>query len=158
MAFISGWIRDDEDKKYVASKGFKDIFGRPLLPPLSWAIDREKDIILVSRGGGGPEIPEGYALYIGGDIINIEGYERNEGNRFENNLKINWIINKIEADKRIIQNSYDNNAIIQYIKKAFEAYGKIGLRNEQIIDVEVQINCDINIRGEKDYEYYEERV
>ena len=57
---------------------------------------------MVSRGGGGPEIPEGYALYIGGDIINIEGYERNEGNRFENNLKINWIINKIEADKRII--------------------------------------------------------
>ncbi len=115
MAFIGEWIKKEDDKKYVALKGFKDIFGRPLLSPLSWAIDREKDIILIPRGGGGPELPEGYALYIRGDIINIEGYEMNEGSRFENNLRIHWIINKIEMDEKIVHNSYDANDIIQYI-------------------------------------------
>ncbi len=107
MAFISEWIRKEDDIKYVESKGFKDIFGRPLLRPLSWAIDREKEMILVSRGGGGPEIAEGYSLYIDGDIVDIEGYELKEGNRTENNIKIHWIINKIEANETLFQKNYN---------------------------------------------------
>lgn len=27
MAFVSEWIRTEEDKKYVESKEFKDVFG-----------------------------------------------------------------------------------------------------------------------------------
>ncbi len=146
MAFVSEWIRTEDDKKHVESKGFKDIFGRPLSRPLSWAIDREKDIILVSRGGGGPEITEGYSLYIEGDIVDIEGYELKEGNRTENNIKIRWIINNIEANKTLFQIKYNKETIIQFIKEAFESYGRMGLKTEQILDVVVEINCDIRIR------------
>lgn len=146
MAFISEWIRKEDDIKYVESKGFKDIFGRPLLRPLSWAIDREKEMILVSRGGGGPEITEGYSLYIDGDIVDIEGYELKEGNRTENNIKIRWIINKIEANETLFQKNYNKQMIIQFIIEAFEAYGTMGLKAEQILDVVVEINGDIKIR------------
>ena len=73
MAFESGWIESEEDQKYVATKGFKDITGRPLPDPLTWAIDRKRDIILISRGGGGLEMPKGFALYLDGEIINLEG-------------------------------------------------------------------------------------
>lgn len=36
--------------------------------------------------------------------------------------------------------------IIQFIIEAFEAYGTMGLKAEQILDVVVEINGDIKIR------------
>lgn len=153
MAFTSGKIKSVEDRKHVAAKGFKDIFGQPFPNPYAWAIDREKDIILISRGGGGLEVPEGYALYIDGEILDIEGYEKDEGSRFEKNLKIHWYISKIEVNKSYFQKNYKEELIRQYIKDAFTAYGCRNLKPEQILEVTVEINAVIqnkcNNRGEE---------
>ena len=71
MAFESGWIESEEDQKYVLTKGFRSISGRLFSEIFIWAIDRERDIILISRGGGGLEMPKSYALYMDGEILII---------------------------------------------------------------------------------------
>lgn len=93
MGFESGWIESEEDQKNVATKEFRNITGRPLSDPFEWAIDRERDIILISRGGGGLEMPEGYALYFNGEIINMEGTGKSEGSQFDNTLKVHRFFN-----------------------------------------------------------------
>ena len=142
MAFESGWIESEEDQKYVATKGFKDITGRPFPDPLSWAIDRERDIILISRGGGGLEMPEGYALYLNGEIIDMEGYSKDEGSHFDNTLKIHWYINKIEVTQEFILKGYTEDKVRKLIEEALISYSYYAYKPEQIIEVTVEINAE----------------
>ena len=142
MAFESGWIESEKDQKYVATKGFMDITGRPFPDPFEWAIDRERDIILISRGGGGLEMPEGYALYFNGEIINMEGYSKSEGSRFENTLKVHWFITKIEVSEMFVQKGYSEDEVKGLIKEAFVSFAYCDLKPEQIVEVTVEINAE----------------
>ena len=139
MAFESGWIESEEDQKYVAAKGFKDITGEPLPDPLTWAIDRERDIILISRGGGGLEMPKGFALYLDGEIINLEGDWESEGSQFE---KIYWQINKVEVSECFFRKGYSEDEVKSLIKEAFTSYSYCDYEPEQIEEVTVEIKAE----------------
>ncbi len=147
MAFVWKKITDKKEKEYIKSKGFTYIDGEPMIDPRWCAIDEERDIILVSRGGGGLEMPEGYALYLDGEIIEMEGEEKCEGNRFDNNLKVHWIINKIVVNKMQYEKKYDINELMQIIKEAFIAFGYCGLKITQVLEVTVEINAELYDRG-----------
>lgn len=142
MAFESGWIESEEDQKYVLTKGFRGISGRLLSEIFIWAIDRERDIILISRGGGGLEMPKSYALYMDGEIINIEGDSEEKGSHFDNTLKVHWYINKIEVTEGFFQKGYDKNKVNQIIREAFTSYSYCDLEPEQIVEVTVEIKAE----------------
>ena len=153
MAFIGERITTKEDKQYVASKGFTYIIGDPIISARSWAIDREKDMILVPTGGGGLEMPESYGLYLDGVIIDIEGNEKSEGERFDNDLKIHWFINKIRAPKTWFENGCGSDNLKQIITEAFIAYSYRRLKSSQVLEVTVEINAEpvqkYNSKGEE---------
>lgn len=144
MAFIAEKIkRDSEERKYIASKGFTYYrSGRLVDDADAWAIDREKDIILVSRGGGGPEMPEAYGLYMDGFLIDIEGEDDKEGERFDNNLKIRWFINRICVPMAWFESGCGTEKLNQIIKEAFTAYSYRRLKPSQILEVTVEINAE----------------
>ena len=154
MAFVAERIkRDGEEKRYIASKGFTYITGRVMDDARTWTVDRERDIILVSRGGGGLEMPESYGLYMDGFLIDMEGHERREGSRFDNNLKIHWFINWISVPKAWFENGCGTEKLKEIIKEAFTAYAYIGLKPSQVLEVTVEINAEpvqkYNSKGEE---------
>lgn len=152
MSFVGERIVTEEDKKYVNAIAFRNMTGQ-VLEPRWWAIDREKNWILVARGGGSFEIPEGYALYMDGEILEIEGYARTQGSRFESNLVFRWSINRIVATKAWINKKYDKDMFFDVLKEAFIAYSHCGLKKSQILNITVDIQTTIqrktNSRGEE---------
>lgn len=141
MAFISEKIRE-EDKEYFKSIGFTYLVDRKSLEPTWWAIDREQEIILVSRGGVPCEIFMGYELYLSGELIEMEAVEKTEGDWFDSDLKINWLINKIEVSKELFEKGYDVESIKKIIRDAFEGYGTRGIERSKILEVKVEINAE----------------
>ena len=103
---------------------------------------RYREIILVSRGGGGPEIPRSYGLYMDGFLIDMEGDNRREGSRFHNELKIHWSITWIGVPKAWFENGCGTEKLNQVIKEAFTAYANIGLKPSQVLEVTVEINAE----------------
>lgn len=138
MAFIGEKITNESDKAYVASKGFTYITGEPIDSARSWAIDRERDMILVSRGGGGLEMPESYGLYLWGKIVDIEGYKETEGNRFDNNLKIHW---HIKWFNKPFESREEKEMLAEIIKEAFTAFAYRGLKSSQVLEVTIDIEA-----------------
>lgn len=145
MAFEGGWINSEEDKKYVESKGFTYITGNPMTDQKLWAIDRERDIILVPRGGGGLEIPESYSLFIDGQIVNMEATKKTEGNQLKNDLKIFYNIHKIEVAEAWRDKGYTETELKKIIVEAFKGYGGYGFKPSQISEVVVNISSDIKM-------------
>jgi len=140
MAFVGEKIRSEEDKNYVASKGFTNyISGKLITDPEFGAVDRERDMILVSRGGGGPEMPEAYGLYVDNHIIDIEGHRKKEGSRYDNDLKIHWFIDWISAPKAWFESGCGTEKLKQIITEAFTAYAYRGLEPSQVQEVTVEI-------------------
>lgn len=152
MGFICERVKSEEDKKHAAEKGFTSIFGTKNFIPYKWSIDRERDIILISIGGGGPEYPEGYAIYIDGEIINMEGYEKSEGSHFENTLQEHWTITKLLVNHSFFDKKMDEEYVKKCIKEAFVARSYYGLKPEQVKAVTVDICADfenkVNGKGE----------
>lgn len=141
MAFVGEKITNEKDKEYVASKGFTYIVtGEPIERVRYWAVDRERDMMLISRGGGGAELPEGYALYMNGMIINMEGHERREGSRYDNTLKIFWSIDLIQVPEMWHESGCGADDLNEIIEEAFTAYACIGLKTSQVQEVIVEIN------------------
>ena len=126
MSFIGEKITNESDKEYVASKGFTYITGESIDSARSWAVDRERDMILVSRGGGGVEMPESYGLYLWGKIVDIEGYKETEGNSFDNNLKIHW---HIKWFSKPFESREEKEMLKEIIKEAFIAFAYRGLKH-----------------------------
>ena len=154
MAFIAEKLkRDSEERKYIASKGFTYITGEPLLNARSWTVDRERDMILVSRGGGGPDIPASYGLYCDGFLIDMEGYKKSEGDYYDSGLKIHWFINWISVPKAWFENGCGTEKLNEIIKEAFTAYAYIGLNPARVLEVTVEINAEpvqkYNSKGEE---------
>ena len=154
MAFVVERIkRGSEERKYIASKGFTYITGEVIDDADYWSVDRKRDIILVSRGGGGPEIPNGYAIYIDGIIIDMEGKEKKEGSRYENDLKVHWYIDWIEAPKAWFKTGCGTEKLKQILMEAFTAYAYRGLKTSQVLEVTVEINAEpkpkYNSKGEE---------
>ena len=74
MAFICEKI-SKKDREYFDSLGFTCMRGKPSRARW-WAIDRERDIVMICRGGVPYEITKGYQLYFQKCIINIEAIEK----------------------------------------------------------------------------------
>ncbi|MBE5876065.1 MAG: hypothetical protein E7290_04170 [Lachnospiraceae bacterium] len=142
MAFVGEWIEREEDKKYIASKGFTYITGKEMTDAGLGVIDRERDIILVPRGGGGLDMPESYGLYLDGFLIDMEGHKRNEGTRFKNNLKVHWYITWIGVPKTWFEANCSVDKLKQVITEAFTAYAYIDLKASQVLEVTVDISVD----------------
>lgn len=148
MAFIWKKVTDKEDKEYIESKGFTYIDGKSISDARWCAIDKERDSILVSRGGGGLEMLESYALYLDGEIIEVEGEEKFKGSRFNNDLKIYWTINKLIVNE-IQLNKYSINELMQIVKEAFIAFSYCGLKKSQVLEVAVEINVELSDKREQ---------
>lgn len=153
MAFVGEKIKSEEDKKYVASKGFCYITGEPVIGARSWAIDREQDMILVGIGGGGPEIPATYGLYFDNIICEIEGREKFSGSQYDNDLKIHWFIDWISVPKAWFESGCSTEKLKEIITEAFTAYAYRGLEPSQVQEVTVEILAEpkqkYNARGEE---------
>lgn len=139
MGFVCERITEYEDIKYFENIGFTDITGRKIKDPYIWSIDRENDMVLIPRGGGGLEMPEGYALYLDGKIIEMEGREYLDGNKLNNDLKIHWIISNIKVPNEIFQEKDDMN-LGQIIEEAFIAYSYRIRKPSQVLMITVDIN------------------
>ena len=107
-----------------------------------------KKSILVSRGGGGLEMLESYALYLDGEIIEVEGEEKFKGSRFNNDLKIYWTINKLIVNE-IQLNKYSINELMQIVKEAFIVFSYCGLKKSQVLEVAVEINVELSDKREQ---------
>lgn len=103
---------------------------------------------MVSRGGGGLEMLESYALYLDGEIIEVEGEEKFKGSRFNNDLKIYWTINKLIVNE-IQLNKYSINELMQIVKEAFIAFSYCGLKKSQVLEVAVEINVELSDKREQ---------
>ena len=143
MAFVSEKIRE-EDRGYFDSIGFTNISKMPSKARW-WAIDREKKYILICRGGIPGEIFWGYQLYLNGDFVNMIVFRKTEGDRFDYDLKINWIIDKIEVPKSLVKKGYDEDKIKKTIEEAFYGLGGEEVVFPQLIAVTVQINAEIEV-------------
>lgn len=138
MAFVSEEITKEEDKSYFNSLALTGMTG-DLLSPGWWTIDREKNIILYERGGGSFEVPVGYGLYIGGDIIKMEVGETSEGDRYDGDLKMYYFIKKIEIPINLIRRGYEVDSIKRIIKEAFCTMGVPYVERKNILEVNVKI-------------------
>lgn len=142
MAFVSEEITREEDKEYFKSIGFTYLVSGEPVRPLCWAIDRERGIILTPTGGVPHEIVMGFELYIEGELIDIEAIERLQGDEFDNDLKVQWIINKIEVPDALLKRGNNVDNIKNYIKEAFIGFGTIGVERSKILKVTVEINTE----------------
>lgn len=143
MAFVSERIEREEDKAYFNELGFTDMFGEPL-KPYWWAIDREREIILVPRGGGSFDVPIGYGLYIKGIIVEMEVSKFTDEEDFDN-LKVNWHIKKTMVPSKLIQKGYDKKVIRTIIEQAFHGLGTTGVKRTRIAEVSVRILSELEI-------------
>ncbi|MBE5877235.1 MAG: hypothetical protein E7290_10165 [Lachnospiraceae bacterium] len=139
MAFIAERITNEEDRKYVAQIGFTYITGDPIDEPRSWVVDRERNMVLISRGGGGLEMPESYGMYIDNVLIDIEGHRKTEGSRYDNDLKVHWFIDWISVPKAWFESGCGTEKLKEIIVEAFTAYAYRGLEPSQVQEVTVEI-------------------
>lgn len=146
MGFICERVKSEEDKKHAAEKGFTSIFGDKNYIPYDWSIDRERDIILIYTGGGGPEYPEGYAIYIDGEIIDMEGHKKLEGNHFEKNIKVHWKITTLKVNQSFFMKKIDTEYLENCIKEAFVAYSIGSFKPGHVKEVTVDVMATIENR------------
>lgn len=138
MAFVCEKI-SEEERRYFETIGFTNISNKPSETEW-WAIDREKNIILICRGGIPGEIFWGYQLYLDGEFINMTVIKKTEGDRFSYDLRINWIIEEIRVPKKLVKKGYDIKKIIE---EAFISFGMRGLKPSQLLEVCIKINTEI---------------
>lgn len=146
MAFVSEEIRE-QDREYFDSIGFTNIFDEPSKADW-WAIDKQRDIILICRGGMPHEPIWGYQLYLCGELVNMEALERAKGSQFRNNLRVHWIIKSIEVPEKLYKKGCDIDKIKQNIKEAFIGYGTIGIEHSKLAEITVEIDADIKNKGD----------
>lgn len=144
MPYVSEKIVKKEDKEYFNSFHFLDVTKRPLRP-YWWAIDREKEYIIFPMGGGAFEIPEGMGLYMDNAVIEMWVKDKEEGNRQNVGLKVEWSIYRIKVPKILLEKGHKSEEIINEIKRAFYGLGTSGVKRENITEVTVEINADIEI-------------
>jgi len=142
MAFSYEKIVEEKDKEYVSAIGFTTMYGGTKVYR-RWAIDRERDYIMVGRGGVIGESWMGYQLYIEKEFVNVEAQEYTEGNSFRNDARIKWIIQKIEIPSKLIDKGFGVERIKKIIEEAFVGWGSPGIRNEQIKQITVEIEENI---------------
>ena len=148
MAYVSERITREEDKEYFKSFNFTSILRKPLRPSW-WAIDRENESFLFSRGGGAMDVPQSYGLMMDGELIEMRVKEQTEGEIYDNNLKIHWIIYKIEVPEKLLEKGYSRDEIRKNIVEAFLGLGTTGIERSKIIDVTVEINVPFTIKKGK---------
>lgn len=142
MGFIRERVESEEDKKHIAEKGFTSISGTKNFIPYECSIDRDRDIILISTGGGGPEYPEGYAIYIDGEVIDMEGHEESERSHFENTLIVHWTITKLLVNHSFFDKKMSEEYVKKCIKEAFIAYSRDFFKTGQVKKITVDICAD----------------
>ncbi len=137
MAFISEKI-NEKDRDYFNSIGFTNMLGKPSKAEW-WAIDRERNIVFVCRGGIPYERIKGYQLYFQNKIIDIEAIEEKVGNRFHGNLQVHWIISKIKMPIELL--NMDENNIKDIIDEVFISYAYRNVEVSQVKEVLVSKNA-----------------
>lgn len=147
MKYVSEEIKREEDKEYFNSFHFTSMLGDPL-EPYWWAIDRENKSFLFPRGGGAMDVPDGYGLLLGGELIEMWVKEQTEGNRFKNNLKIHWVIYKIEVPEKLLEKGYSREEIRKNIVDAFLGLGTCEIERSKLLDVTVEIKVPFKIKRE----------
>lgn len=139
MTFVSERIRE-EDKEYFNSIGFTQLAVNKPVRPFWWVIDREKEIILTSRGGVFAEPIEGYQIYYMKEFINIELVEQGSGDYFKKNIKTIYEINKIEIPQKLMLEGCTVDEIRQMVIDMFMEAGTFGYEKAVTISTVVNIN------------------
>lgn len=122
MPFVNETIAEVDRPKYEAY-GFKSPFRNELVPSWRWAIDRERDVFLVSLGGQGAEhseIPMIYRLVWKGEIIRFHAFSKGRGNA-QIGVELWWNVVDIVIPEHLKPKQAE---IYQLIREALEQCGQ----------------------------------
>lgn len=91
MTFVNENI-SEEDKQRIDFGQLRDpVSGHPLpLPPYKWTVDHERDIALISLGGGVGDFPHFFVLYWQGRFINAFMRSSVTGDFPTYDLEVTW--------------------------------------------------------------------
>ncbi len=93
MAFVNESIPDEDKQRIDFGQLRNPVNGHPLpLPPYQWTVDHERDIALISLGGGGEssDFPNFFVLYWQGRFINVHLRYTTTGDFPTNDLEVTW--------------------------------------------------------------------
>jgi hypothetical protein len=125
MTFINERIPDADLQRIDFSKTKDPLSNKPIRIPLDWTIDRERDIALMSLGGGFGEnamYPHFFILYWQGRIIHVQLSSKFTGNFTTNDLEVTW---KLLFHSRL--EGVPEPLLIKTIQEALTCYGYLGI-------------------------------
>lgn len=120
MGFVAEFIQD-KDKNLV---DFQALYhpvpgGHSTFEPKKWCIDRERNAILISVpliGRYGPDMPDKYALILGGTVIRVDFFENVEVTVPK---KVTWKLAGLYHDSSL---TLSKDEILALLREALEAY------------------------------------
>ncbi len=125
MAFVYEKI-SESDREWINSFGIISMStGEPIMTPY-WAIDREREVFLVSIGGGQgfytSEAPQYFAMVWGKNLIKLATFSEGDG-KISSGVKMRWKITQIDAPESLLN---VKGELIELIKEAIGALGIAG--------------------------------
>ena len=126
MTFVNEYIPEKDKKKYDIT----DDSNFYLAGTSSWTVDREREMFLMHRAGGGPESPEGEmycAFFWRGHLLNV--HIKSLGNGGDIPGGHGWTKNKILGIGGIDLTPEIKAEILADLKLAFEGSGAFGMSN-----------------------------
>ena len=139
MAFEAGWIANENEKQIISEIRFKTNLDESFSGIEVWAIDRIRNIMLVSVCDNETDLTD---QYLHGNILKIKASKSIWGNRIKNNLNIHWKIYSIEEYLVLEGTNICRSVIKDIVIDAFKTYGCIGVNAEQIKENIVEFNCE----------------
>lgn len=122
MAFVNEKI-SDEDMQRIDFSQIKHPLHADAINPRQWTIDRERDIALMSLGGGVGELPHFFVLYWKSRTINVFLRSTTTGSSSTNDLEVTWrleFLGKLE--------NVPEPEVIATLKEALFVYGYGSMR------------------------------
>lgn len=124
MAFVNEYIPTEDKKKY----NMTDDSNFYLAGTNSWTVDREREMFLMHRAGGGPESPEKemyWAFFWRGHLLNV--HIKHLANGGETPGGHGWAKKKVLGIGGIDLTPEIKAEIVADLKLAFEGFGGFGL-------------------------------
>lgn len=126
MGFVNETIPEADLIRIDFSNVTDPLSNRPILLPTKWSIDRERDIALISLGGGFGEnarYPHFFLLFWQGRFIHVNFSSKTIGNLKSYDQEITW---KLLFHGRL--EGVPEQEIIDTLKDALTCYGYMGSR------------------------------
>jgi hypothetical protein len=126
MAFINEYIPAEDKKKYNITEDSNFY----LAGISSWTVDREREMFLMHRAGGGPESAEGelhWAFFWRGHLLSIHIKSLENGGDIPGGH--GWTKKKVLGITGIDLTPETKAEILADLKLAFEGHGAFGMSN-----------------------------